>query len=84
MANLVLNHIEPDLVTRLEQRATSHGVSPEQEHLNILRQSLKFETEGTDQNKFQVLRELLFDMPDAGVDADFERDQELPRELDLS
>ncbi len=80
MAELVLQHIDPNLVKRLKQRAAKRGVAPEEEHLQILRDSLMPEKTSDD----RILKDLLFEMPDVGEDADFERVKEMPREVDLS
>ncbi len=81
MADLVLHQIDPELLSRLKERAARRGVEPEEEHLQILRNTLMPDDPiGSD----QILKDLLFEMPDAGEDADFERIKEMPREVDLS
>lgn len=78
---LVARGVEPELVERLDQRAATHGVSREEEHLRILREVL---LPPGDPESFERLKDLLFQMPDAGDDSDFERFKDLPREVDLS
>jgi plasmid stability protein len=82
MAELVLHSVDADLVSRLERRAAQRGVAPEEEHLRILRQSL-IQPEETATGD-HVLKDLLFEMPDVGEDADFERVRELPRKVEWS
>ncbi len=78
---LVARGIEPEVVAQLEERAAAHGVSPEEEHRQILRDVL---LPATEPGSYQKLKELLFEMPNVGEDSDFERDSDLPRAIDLS
>ena len=73
MAQLIVRNLDEDLVQRLKRRAAAHGRSAEEEHRQLLRQALRPEGLG----------EALLAMPDVGADADFERQGDLPRELDL-
>jgi plasmid stability protein len=73
MAQLIVRNLDEDLVQRLKRRAAAHGRSAEEEHRQLLRQVLRPEGLG----------EALLAMPDVGDDADFERQSDLPRELDL-
>ncbi|MEM8905406.1 MAG: DNA-binding protein [Actinomycetota bacterium] len=74
MAQLIVRNLDPDLVARLKRRAAELGCSAEEAHRQILRRALR------DDDAFaRRLREI----PDVGDDADFERQRELPRELDL-
>ena len=73
MAQLIVRNLDEDLVQRLKRRAAAHGRSAEEEHRQLLRQVLRPEGLG----------EALLSMPDVGDDADFERQGDLPRELDL-
>lgn len=77
---LVARGVEPELVEQLEKRAAAHGVSREEEHLNILRSALLPEELP---DSFQALKDLLFQMPDVGNDSDFARVGDVPREVDL-
>ena len=73
MAQLIVRNLDEDLVQRLKRRAAAHGRSAEEEHRQLLRQVLRPEGLG----------EALLAMPNVGADADFERQEDLPRELDL-
>ena len=73
MAQLIVRNLDEDLVQRLKHRAAANGRSTEEEHRQLLRQVLR--PEG--------LAEALLAMPDVGDDTDFERLDDLPRELDL-
>ena len=73
VAQLIVRNLDEDLVQRLKRRATAHGRSAEEEHRQLLRQVLRPEGLG----------EALLAMPNVGADADFERQDDLPRELDL-
>lgn len=78
MAQLLVREIESELVQRLKERAVEHGVSAEEEHRRILRQTLT-----QPEDDFPDLKALLQGMPRAGEDADFERVREFPREVDF-
>jgi plasmid stability protein len=73
VAQLIVRNLDEDLVQRLKRRAAAHGRSAEEEHRQLLRQVLRPEGLG----------EALLAMPNVGDDADFERQSDLPRELDL-
>jgi antitoxin FitA len=73
VAQLIVRNLDEDLVQRLKRRAAAHGRSTEEEHRQLLRQVLRPEGLGA----------ALLAMPDVGADADFERQADLPRELDL-
>ncbi len=73
VAQLIVRNLEEDLVQRLKRRAAAHGRSTEEEHRQLLRQVLRPEGLGA----------ALLAMPDVGADTDFERQSDLPRELDL-
>ena len=73
MAQLIVRNLDEDLVQRLKRRAAANGRSTEEEHRQLLRQVLR--PEG--------FTEALLTMPNVGDDADFERQGDLPRELDL-
>ena len=73
VAQLIVRNLDVDLVRRLMRRAAVHGRSAEEEHRRLLRQVLRPEGLG----------EALLAMPNVGDDADFERQGDLPRELDL-
>ena len=69
MANLIVRNIDDDIAKALKQRASSHGISAEAEHRNILKQVL---TRPTKKSFIEVLSE----MPDVGNDNDFKRIQD--------
>jgi antitoxin FitA len=73
MAQLIVRNVDDDLVRRLKQRAAEHGRSAEEEHRQLLKAALRSGD----------LLERLVAMPDAGNDADFDRIDELPRDVDL-
>ena len=73
MAQLIVRNLDEDLVQRLKRRAAANGRSTEEEHRQLLRQVLR--PEG--------LAEALLAMPNVGDAVDFERRDDLPRELDL-
>lgn len=76
MAQLIVRDLEDDVVQALEERAARHGRSAEAERRAILRQALAPEL---------VIdpKAVLFEMPDVGEDADFERARDLPRRLEI-
>lgn len=73
VAQLIVRNVDDDLVRRLKRRAAEHGRSAEEEHRQLLRAALR--SDG--------LLDRLMQMPDAGVDADFERAADMPRDVDL-
>jgi antitoxin FitA len=73
MAQLIVRNLDDDLVRRLRQRAASHGRSAEEEHRVILRAALRSHD----------LADHLAAIPDVGDDRDFERQTELPRDVEL-
>ena len=73
VAQLIVRNLDEDLVQRLKRRAAAHGRSAEEEHRRLLRQVLRPEGLGA----------ALLAMPNVGDDTDFERQSDLPRELDL-
>jgi plasmid stability protein len=78
MAQLIVRRIEEKVVKKLKQQAGAHGVSMEEEHRRILRQSLL--------GKASVrlsLKDYLLQFPDVGSDHLFERQRDLGREVNL-
>lgn len=73
VAQLIVRNLDEDLVQRLKRRAAANGRSTEEEHRQLLRQVLRP----------KGLGEALLAMPNVGDDTDFERQRDLPRELDL-
>jgi plasmid stability protein len=81
MAQLIVRNIEDKVVRKLKQRAAKDGVSMEEEHRRILRESL---LEKKEKPKMS-LKDYLLTMPDVGEDSDFRMPRnDLPREVDLS
>jgi plasmid stability protein len=78
MPQLIVRNIEEKVVRRLKERAGSHGISMEEEHRRILRESLF--PEPTKQRSF---KEFLLAMPDAGEDSDFCRARDVGRDVIL-
>ena len=70
MARLIVRNLEPEVVTRLEERAGRKGRSVEEEHRAILREALL----GTEPKSPEMsFEQYLRAMPDVGDDEDFER-----------
>lgn len=78
MPQLIVRQIEEKVVKKLKQRAGAHGVSMEEEHRRILRESLLGKS-----GKSASFKEYLSQMPDVGPDELFERNRDLGREVDL-
>lgn len=68
MSTLLVRGLEDALVQALKQRAAANGRSAEAEHRAILQEVLQ-------PTPRRPLAEVLASMPDVGVDADFERQQ---------
>ncbi|MCP9917519.1 FitA-like ribbon-helix-helix domain-containing protein [Cyanobium sp. ATX 6F1] len=66
MADLLVRGVDDAIVRALKERAGAHGRSAEAEHRAILASVLQ-------KPPRRSLAELLAAMPDAGLDADFER-----------
>jgi plasmid stability protein len=73
VAQLIVRNIDDDLVRRLKQRAAQHGRSAEEEHRQLLRAALRP----------RGLIDRLMEMPDVGGDKDFDRADEMPRDVEL-
>lgn len=78
MAQLIVRRIEEKVVRKLKQQAGSHGVPMEEEHRNILRESLL----GTPRKR-RSFKAALRAMPNVGRDSDFERGAQTDRPVDL-
>jgi antitoxin FitA len=78
MAQLIVRRIEESLVRKLKRQAGSHGVSMEEEHRNILRESLLGVS-----RKRGSFKEALQSMPNVGKDSDFERETQVDRPVHL-
>jgi antitoxin FitA len=77
MLQLVVRNVPHEVVARLERRAAEHGRSAEAEHRKILEGAL-FGVPGG-----RSFKALLAEMPDVGVDADFERRSSRRRRVSL-
>ncbi len=73
MAQLIVRDLDDHLVQLLKERAASRGHSAEEEHRQILRAALQR----------GGMADYLQSIPDAGDDADFERQPDLTRSTDL-
>lgn len=78
MPQLIVRQIEAQVVKKLKQQAGAHGVSMEEEHRRILRESLLGKAA-----KKPSLKEYLRQMPDAGPDEIFDRNRDYGREVAL-
>ena len=78
MPQLIVRQIEEKVVKKLKQQAGAHGVSMEEEHRRILRESLLGKTA-----KRTSFKEALLAMPNVGRDKDFERGPQLERPVEL-
>jgi plasmid stability protein len=78
MAQLIVRQIEEKVVKKLKQQAGAHGVSMEEEHRRILRESLLGK-----KDKRISFKEALRSMPNVGKDTDFARGPQLSRPIDL-
>jgi len=66
MSNLLVRDLEPEVIQSLKERAASHGRSAESEHREILREALA-------RPQKKSFTQILSEMPDVGLDSDFER-----------
>jgi antitoxin FitA len=78
MPQLIVRQIEEKVVKKLKQQAGAHGVSMEEEHRRILRESLLGKM-----GKRTSFKKALLAMPNVGKDADFERGLQLDRPIQL-
>jgi plasmid stability protein len=78
MSQLIVRRIEEKIVKKLKQRAGAHGISMEEEHRRILRESLLGRAA-----KRASFKEALLKMPNVGKDADFKRGPQLKRTIEL-
>jgi plasmid stability protein len=78
MPQLIVRQIEEKVVKKLKQQAGAHGVSMEEEHRRILRESLLGNA-----GRRTSFKETLLAMPNVGKDADFERGPQLERPIKL-
>jgi antitoxin FitA len=78
MPQLIVRQIEEKVVKKLKQQAGEHGVSMEEEHRRILRESLLGKAP-----RRTSFKEALLAMPNVGKDEDFERGPQLERPVEL-
>ena len=78
MPQLIVRRIEERVVRKLKEQAGARGVSMEEEHRRILRESLLGKPAGR-----PSLKAYLRQMPDVGTDKSFERERDFGREVDL-
>ena len=76
MADLLVRGVDERLVQALKRRAGAHGRSAEAEHRAILAAALMSPPR-------RNLAELLGSMPDVGLDADFERQDDTVAPADV-
>jgi antitoxin FitA len=69
MANLIVRNIDEKIVKALKKRASTHGISAEAEHREILEQALL-------QPQRKSFADVLSQIPNVGNDSDFERSQD--------
>jgi antitoxin FitA len=78
MPQLIVRQIEEKVVQKLKQRAGANGVSMEEEHRRILRESLLGR-----KDRPKSFKEALSAMPHVGKDADFARGPQIGRPVKL-
>ena len=78
MAQLLVRNIEEAVVRKLKQKAAKDGVSMEEEHRRILRESLLKNAKPK-----MSFKDFLLTMPNVGDDSIFERKRSMPRKVDL-
>jgi plasmid stability protein len=78
MPQLIVRQIEEKVVKKLKQQAGAHGVSMEEEHRRILRESVLGKAA-----KRRSFKAALLAMPNVGRDVDFQRAPQLGRPVNL-
>lgn len=78
MPQLIVRQIEAQVVKKLKARAGAHGVSMEEEHRRILRESLLGKAV-----KRPSFKDALLAIPNVGDDRDFERGPQIARPVAL-
>lgn len=73
MAQLIVRNLDERVIQLLKQRAAAHGHSAEEEHRRILQSALQS----------VGLADHLTSIPEVGDDEDFERQDDLPRPVEL-
>ncbi|MFK5921924.1 MAG: DNA-binding protein [Verrucomicrobiota bacterium] len=82
MAQLLVRQLPDQVIKRLKKVAAESGISSEEAHRRILQHALFCDEDL--EGRFAPLKDTLFDMPDIGNDADFERQKDIPQAPDLS
>ncbi len=77
MAQLILNGLDPQILHALERQATQHGRSLEEEHRALLQAAL------APSPPRRSFKDILLSMPNVGEDADFARNDDLGRSVEL-
>lgn len=79
MAQLIVRNIEASVVRKLKQKAAKDGISMEEEHRRILRESLLAKPKPK-----MDFKEFLLTMPNVGEDSDFDIPRnDMPREVNF-
>jgi len=78
MPQLIVRQLEEKVVKKLKQQADARGVSVEEEHRRILRESVLGKP-----GKRRSFKAALLAMPNVGKDADFQRRPQLARPIKL-
>ena len=81
MAELTVCGVEPEIVSKLTERAARHRRSVEEEHRVILRDTL---LRGSLEASGETFEQYLRAMPDVGEEADFSRITGAIRDADLT
>lgn len=76
MPQLILRDIEEEVVRRLKELAGRHGISMEEQHRRLLRESVL----GKSKRDF---KKALMSMPGGGKDSDFRREKRPERKIAL-
>jgi plasmid stability protein len=75
MGQLIVRNLADELIQALRRRAARHGRSAEAEHREILRETL-----GPEVTR-RSFKAFLARMPEAGDDADFAPQRDMPRKI---
>ena len=77
MAQLLVRHLEEEVVQALRQKAAQEGTSVEEAHRRLLRSVL------LSKKSTKTFKEALLEMPDDGDDSIFDRIRREPRKIAL-
>ncbi|MDA1013540.1 MAG: DNA-binding protein [Planctomycetota bacterium] len=81
MTELILREVEPSIIAKLQERAERHDRSVDEEHREILRETLLVDSEAAPTMTFEAY---LRTMPAVGTDADVSRIEGSIRDVDLA